>query len=305
MKINFLSTSKKYWKSNYRLNSLLCTFAALREREFPQHSLRKSFSFKQYNQIFISALFIFFIFALNVSAQTPITVANTVKLTPEEVRLQDFDKVWKTVNEKHFDPTFGGVDWQKVRETYEPLARAAKTDMEFYGILQKMLGELHQSHFAIAPPNSEISADSFSAGEIGIDLQIIDKETVITRVESQSSAEASGLKTGFVIDKIDGKTISEILAPLEERLKNRKDTEAIKMLYRNRTLLRVISGNIGTSVKLDVLDANNKPQLVHSLNGSSLALPRIVACLLENHQEESTIKLPKPLHQYFGSQSIM
>jgi seryl-tRNA synthetase len=51
-------------------------------------------------------------------------------------------------------------------------------------------------------------------------------------------------------------------------------------------------------------DANGKTQLVHSLNGSSLALPRIVAALLENHQTEAGIKVPKVLEKYFGSHII-
>ena len=51
-------------------------------------------------------------------------------------------------------------------------------------------------------------------------------------------------------------------------------------------------------------DANGKTQFAHSLNGSSLALPRIVAALLENNQEEAEIKLPKVLHSYFGAVSI-
>ena len=51
-------------------------------------------------------------------------------------------------------------------------------------------------------------------------------------------------------------------------------------------------------------DENNKTQLVHSLNGSSLALPRIVACLLENNQTETGINLPKVLHDYFGATTI-
>ncbi len=50
--------------------------------------------------------------------------------------------------------------------------------------------------------------------------------------------------------------------------------------------------------------ADGKTQLVHSLNGSSLALPRIVAALLENNQVEKGILLPEILHQYFGSKII-
>ena len=51
-------------------------------------------------------------------------------------------------------------------------------------------------------------------------------------------------------------------------------------------------------------DGNSKTQLVHTLNGSSLALPRIVASLLENNQTPEGIMLPKVLHNYFGGDRI-
>jgi seryl-tRNA synthetase len=57
-------------------------------------------------------------------------------------------------------------------------------------------------------------------------------------------------------------------------------------------------------MKIRFKDVNNKMQLVHSLNGSSLALPRIVASLLENHQTENGIVLPTVLHTYFGDSAI-
>ncbi len=54
-------------------------------------------------------------------------------------------------------------------------------------------------------------------------------------------------------------------------------------------------------MKIRFKDEEGKTQLLHSLNGSSLALPRIVACLLENNQSDDGIRLPKALHAYFGS----
>ncbi len=51
-------------------------------------------------------------------------------------------------------------------------------------------------------------------------------------------------------------------------------------------------------------DKDGKTQLTHSLNGSSLALPRIVASLLENNQRENGINLPKVLQPYFGADVI-
>ena len=51
-------------------------------------------------------------------------------------------------------------------------------------------------------------------------------------------------------------------------------------------------------------DRNGKKQAVHTLNGSSLALPRVVAGLLENHQTQDGIKLPKVLVPYTGFEII-
>ena len=51
-------------------------------------------------------------------------------------------------------------------------------------------------------------------------------------------------------------------------------------------------------------DANGKTQLLHTLNGSSLALPRIVACLLENHQQKDGIHVPAAVATYFGKAVI-
>jgi len=57
-------------------------------------------------------------------------------------------------------------------------------------------------------------------------------------------------------------------------------------------------------MKIRFKGEDGKTQLVHSLNGSSLALPRIMACLLENNQTDDGIALPKVLHTYFGSNVI-
>ncbi len=56
--------------------------------------------------------------------------------------------------------------------------------------------------------------------------------------------------------------------------------------------------------KIRYRDENGKPQLAHTLNGSSLALPRIMAALLENNQSEKGIHVPACLQQYFGKDWI-
>jgi seryl-tRNA synthetase len=57
-------------------------------------------------------------------------------------------------------------------------------------------------------------------------------------------------------------------------------------------------------MKIRFKDDKGKTQLAHTLNGSSLALPRILACLMENHQDENGIMIPKVMQGYFGSEMI-
>ena len=52
-------------------------------------------------------------------------------------------------------------------------------------------------------------------------------------------------------------------------------------------------------------DADGKIQFAHSLNGSSLALPRIFAAIVENYQTENGIALPKVLQPYFGAENLI
>jgi seryl-tRNA synthetase len=57
-------------------------------------------------------------------------------------------------------------------------------------------------------------------------------------------------------------------------------------------------------MQLRFRDADGKIQLAHTLNGSALALARIVAALLENNQTPEGIRIPKALQRYTGFATI-
>ena len=77
-------------------------------------------------------------------------------------------------------------------------------------------------------------------------------------------------------------------------------------------LAAVVSGGAVTSITQDAdghyvlsyKDADKKTRLAHTLNGSSLALPRIVAALLENNQTPDGIRIPEALIPYTGFDMI-
>ncbi len=53
-------------------------------------------------------------------------------------------------------------------------------------------------------------------------------------------------------------------------------------------------------LKIRYRNAEGKTNLAHTLNGSSLALPRVLATIIENFQTDEGIKIPKALHDYTG-----
>lgn len=57
-------------------------------------------------------------------------------------------------------------------------------------------------------------------------------------------------------------------------------------------------------LKLRYKDENGKPQLAHTLNGSALALPRILAALIENNQQDGGVMIPEVLIPYTGFNKI-
>lgn len=57
-------------------------------------------------------------------------------------------------------------------------------------------------------------------------------------------------------------------------------------------------------LKLRVKNREGKKELAHTLNGSALALPRIIAAMLENNQAADHIKMPEVLHSYLGFKEI-
>lgn len=120
-----------------------------------------------------------------------------------QLRRKTFDVVWRTVNEKYFDPNFGGLDWKKVRERYAPQVETAKTDDDFYDLLNKMLSEFHISHLGVASPEVVESNYSKPRADVGIDLRILDGVAVMTRITPNSPAARAGLRPGFVLRKME------------------------------------------------------------------------------------------------------
>ena len=216
----------------------------------------------QMTRKFLSQLFgAFAAAALFVSLAFGQALQTGVVGTFTQARQETFDKVWNTINEKHYDPTFNGVNWAKARETYFPKAQAAKSDEDFHGVLRQMLGELKLSHFNVFPPPPSIG-ETNSSGDVGIEVIWLDGVPVVERIETGSSAEKAGVKTGFVIKSIDGRSVVEAIKPLRESLAKRSMSETMRKLYLDRTAEGLLAGKAQSKTSVEFLDASDASKTI-------------------------------------------
>jgi C-terminal processing protease CtpA/Prc len=147
-------------------------------------------------------------------------LVTTTSYANKSLNIKSFETVWHTVNEKHYDSTFGGLNWKDAHDRYQSQIASAESNLEFYTLVNKMLFELNLSHFLIVPRNDlkHRLPTLFAEGSIGVDVRLLGDTAVITSVKSESPAAQAGLHPGFVIEHIDGMTIKQIIKESETTL---------------------------------------------------------------------------------------
>lgn len=187
------------------------------------------------------------------------TAANNASVLPESLRLETFELVWKTINDSYWDKTFGGVDWLAAREKYLPLVKATVMSDEYHRLLDRMLGELRRSHLKIIKPANTLglhsgAGDVSNVGKVGLNLRWIDSQLIVFDVEQDSSAFGAGIRKGFMIEKINGKTPDEIFA---EYKKNNQGFQLREEIGRVRAASQQLAGEPETKVVLEVSGDKN------------------------------------------------
>lgn len=227
--------------------------------------------------------------ALGQPSPAPATLASTP--TPPPLKAAEtFDAAWTIVRDTHFDPTFGGVDWEQVRVELRPKAEAAETSAELRETLTEMLGRLKQSHFAIIPaevreghaagaaradaphpgaggaPQPGAPTDLAAtpreddhppgAGTLGVDLRVVDGAALVTAVEAGSAGEASGIRTGWTLESVDDIAVGDVLAMLQRELGDHAGSWA--SFQAAQVALEMLDGDDGDIVRMRLRDGTGK-----------------------------------------------
>jgi len=181
------------------------------------------------------------------------------EIIPEAVRLDTFELVWRKINDSYWDKNFGGLDWKAVHEQYLPRAKETGASGDFHNLLNQMLGLLKSSHFRVDPPANVLRLDvtekEIKNGSLGIGLRWIDNQLLITYVRKDYPAERAGLRLGYVVTQINGKTPEKMLS--EYRAKHAGFELRPELTYRSAAYSE-IGGSPGDKIALDVLDEKDK-----------------------------------------------
>ena len=173
-------------------------------------------------------------------------------------RIEIFEQVWNNVNEHFHDQKFNGIDWEQKHIEYKTKIENCNNTDTLYLLLNKMLFELNSSHCGVgllSELDNVVSPYIFENGEVGIDIRIIENQIVVTNVSKNSSADIAQIKTGYIIEKIDDLTISEIksLVKYKPPFNDRN-----KKFHLTSEVLRYIYGIANTNVKIDFVDEDNQ-----------------------------------------------
>ncbi len=172
----------------------------------------------------------------------------------ESQRMEAFRFVWEEVQRSHYDPKLGGVDWNAVRREFTPRVRAAKSDAEFYALLDEMVKRLGQSHMGVIPPQAfraeEVARSRSTEGTAGIVVQLVEGRPLITRYTAGSPANLARIPLGSEVLAIDG----EPIAPYLERIRERKLPPLEERLQAMILFQGLLGGTPGSKVTIQYRD---------------------------------------------------
>lgn len=182
-------------------------------------------------------------------------------LTEEQRQLnvESFEYAWTTIQDRHWDPDLGGLDWQAVHDELRPRVEHAETMSDARAVMKDMIGRLGQSHFGIIPAEvyelqNRPAGEGGQPGTTGLDVRVIDGKALVTRVDAGSPADALGVRPGWQIVRIGDEDLAPIIEKVGRAYKGK--------LERDYRLAKAVSNRlvepVGEKVPVRFLDSHDE-----------------------------------------------
>jgi carboxyl-terminal processing protease len=151
---------------------------------------------------------------------------STLEPIPESQWSETLEVVWRTVWQKHYDPTLSCLDWPALRLKYAAELVEAKADADAYAIMNKLLGELGQSHLAIIAPRKRVegeprSGETAGTATVPLRARVVEGKVVVTH--AAVDGVRSGVPAGAQLVGIDDDDIAPLIE--QQRALWKRDVE--------------------------------------------------------------------------------
>ncbi len=100
----------------------------------------------------------------------------------EDINLKIFDIILTTLDSDYFDPTYGGLSWKSITDSFRPKIKSQRSNDTLYYLLDKMLFSLGVSHLAALPPDklNEIGDPQLTFdGAAGLDAMYLNGKAIV------------------------------------------------------------------------------------------------------------------------------
>ncbi len=140
----------------------------------------------------------------------PVSINAQMEMDEEAIMQSSFDHVWLRTSKIFYEPSFHGIDWQKMYSEYKPLVSHVGNGYEFTELLSEMIGELNVSHAGAGYSSSMRDGDSTAALGIFYDHSDYSDGILITEVIKGGPLDKAkfDITAGMRITAINGETIT-------------------------------------------------------------------------------------------------
>jgi carboxyl-terminal processing protease len=178
-------------------------------------------------------------------ASTAYDDPSIVSTATPEGRLAVFDDVWETIQERYYDPTHNGIDWQAKRNVFRPAAAKANSAYELYDVMRQMIASLKDAHTRVYSPDEKFDWWNPRYVTVGLTIREIEGVPVVVQVESGSAAAKTEIHPGDAIVSVDGIRVAAFISNRLESSGARVNGPA-----RSRIVASLFDGQPGTSVNV-------------------------------------------------------
>ncbi|MEP6818424.1 MAG: S41 family peptidase [bacterium] len=160
-------------------------------------------------------------------------------------RLAVFDDAWARINERYYDQTFHGVDWDAQRMTFRALAAEADSSQELYGVLRRMIASLNDPHTRVFAPDEKSDWWRPRFVSVGFAIAEIAGLPTVIKVDHGSAAQRAGLRAGDVIETVNG---GAALSLVKSHLDNLSESASASTRF--RVFAKLLDGPSETPVAI-------------------------------------------------------